>query len=214
MRAGHHEVSLVGAEKLLPHRAAVHGWRGGLNAKWARKRFGPVLCKLQRASLIPSLGGKASDKAQPLPDTPEATEKKASRIRQAATVDEAERYLSEVEELRNFAKENAETLWQQGLADDSRKWLTVHQAIAKQYPSLHAQVLKLREAHKITITTQAAQSTFTAFLARVRGLIDSMPGALAAKVNPSDPDHAREQLERWRDESLYKTLSTAPSVLP
>jgi hypothetical protein len=159
-------------------------------------------------------GGKASDKAQPLPDTPEVTEKKAARIRQAATVDEAERYLSEVEELRNFAKENAETLWQQGLADDSRKWLTVHQAIAKQYPSLHSQVLKLREAHKITITTQAAQSTFTAFLARLRGLIDSMPGALAAKVNPSDPDHAREQLERWRDESLFKTLSTAPSVLP
>ena len=159
-------------------------------------------------------GGKASDKAHPLPDSPEATEKKAARIRQAATVDEAERYLSEVEELRNFAKENAETLWQQGLADDSRKWLTVHQAIAKQYPSLHSQVLKLREAHKITITTQSAQSTFTAFLARLRGLIDSMPGALAAKVNPSDPDHAREQLERWRDESLFKTLSTAPSVLP
>jgi hypothetical protein len=159
-------------------------------------------------------GGKASDKSPPLPDSPEATEKKAARIRQAATVEEAERYLSEVEELRNFAKENAETLWQQGLADDSRKWLTVHQAIAKQYPSLHSQVLKLREAHKITITTQAAQSTFTAFLARLRGLIDSMPGALAAKVNPSDPDHAREQLERWRDESLFKTLSTAPSVLP
>jgi hypothetical protein len=159
-------------------------------------------------------GGKASDKSHPLPDSPEATEKKAARIRQAATVEEAERYLSEVEELRNFAKENAETLWQQGLADDSRKWLTVHQAIAKQYPTLHSQVLKLREAHKITITTQAAQSTFTAFLARLRGLIDSMPGALAAKVNPSDPDHAREQLERWRDESLFKTLSTAPSVLP
>jgi len=159
-------------------------------------------------------GGRASDKANPLPDTPEATEKKAARIRQAATVEEAERYLAEVEELRNFAKENAETLWQQGLADDSRKWLTVHQAIAKQYPSLHSQVLKLREAHKITITTQAAQSTFTAFLARIRGSIDSMPGALAAKVNPSDPDHAREQLERWRDESLFKTLSTAPSVLP
>ena len=159
-------------------------------------------------------GGKASDKAHPLPDTPEATEKKAARIRQAATVDEAERYLSEVEELRNFAKENAETLWQQGLADDSRKWLTVHQAIAKQYPTIHAQVLKLRELHKVTITTLAAQSTFTGFLARLRGLIDSMPGALAAKVNPSDPDHAREQLERWRDESLYKTLSTAPSVLP
>jgi hypothetical protein len=159
-------------------------------------------------------GGKASSKAHPLPDSPEATEKKAARIRQAATVDEAERYLSEVEELRNFAKENAETLWQQGLADDSRKWLTVHQAIAKQYPTLHSQVLKLREAHKITITTHAAQSTFTAFLTRLRGLIDSMPGALAAKVNPSDPDHAREQLERWRDESLFKTLSTAPSVLP
>jgi hypothetical protein len=159
-------------------------------------------------------GGKASDKAQPLTDTPEATEKKAARIRQAATVEEAERYLSEVEELRNFAKENAETLWQQGLADDSRKWLSVHQAIAKQYPTIHAQVLKLRELHKVTITTLAAQSTFTAFLTRLRGLIDSMPGALAAKVNPSDPDHAREQLERWRDESLFKTLSTAPSVLP
>ena len=159
-------------------------------------------------------GGRASDKAHPLPDSPEATEKKAARIRQAATVDEAERYLSEVEELRNFAKENAETLWQQGLADDSRKWLTVHQAIAKQYPSLHAQVLKLREAHNITITTQSAQSTFTAFLARLRGLIDSMPASLSSKTNPSDPDHSRAELERWRDEVLYKTLSTAPSVIP
>ena len=159
-------------------------------------------------------GGKAADKANPLPDTPEATEKKAARIRQAATVEEAERYLAEVEELRNFAKENAETLWQQGLADDSRKWLTVHQAIAKQYPTLHAQVLKLREVHKITITTQAAQSTFTGFLARLRGLIDPMPASLSAKCNPSDPDHSRAELERWRDEVLYKTLSTAPSVLP
>lgn len=159
-------------------------------------------------------GGKASDKAQPLPDTPEATEKKAARIRQAATVDEAERYLSEVEELRNFAKENAETLWQQGLADDSRKWLTVHQAIAKQYPSLHAQVLKLREAHKITITTHAAQSTFTAFLTRLRSLIDSMPASLSAKCNPADPLHSLVELERWRDEVLYKTLSQSPSVTP
>jgi hypothetical protein len=157
---------------------------------------------------------KAADKARPKPETPEATERKASQRRQAATVEEAERYLSEVEELRNFAKENAETLWQQGLIDDSRKWLTVHQGIAKQYPSLHAQVLKLREAHRITITTEAAQTVFVGFLMRLRGLIDSMPGALSAKCNPSDPDHSRLELERWRDEVLYKTLSQAPTVTP
>lgn len=159
-------------------------------------------------------GGKAADKARPKPETPEATERKASQRRQAATVEEAERYLSEVEELRNFAKENAETLWQQGLIDDSRKWLTVHQGIAKQYPSLHSQVLKLREAHRITITTEAAQTVFVGFLMRLRGLLDTMPSALAAKANPSDPEHAREQLERWRDESLFKVLSTAPTVTP
>jgi hypothetical protein len=195
-------VSIVAVHKLVKRGMPLDSIEAA--ESWRDKNTDPTKIK----------GGKASDKANPLPDTPEATEKKAARIRQAATVEEAERYLAEVEELRNFAKENAETLWQQGLADDSRKWLTVHQAIAKQYPSLHSQVLKLREAHKITITTQAAQSTFTGFLARLRGLIDSMPGALAAKVNPSDPDHAREQLERWRDESLFKTLSTAPSVLP
>jgi hypothetical protein len=157
---------------------------------------------------------KAADKARPKPETPEATERKASQRSQAATVEEAERYLSEVEELRNFAKENAETLWQQGLIDDSRKWLTVHQGIAKQYPSLHSQVLKLREAHRITITTEAAQTVFVGFLMRLRGLLDTMPSALAAKANPSDPEHAREQLERWRDESLFKVLSTAPTVTP
>lgn len=155
-------------------------------------------------------GGRASDKAHPLPDTPEATEKKAARIRQAATVDEAERYLSEVEELRNFAKENAETLWQQGLADDSRKWLTVHQAIAKQYPSLHSQVLKLREAHRVTITTQDVKTVIGGFMARWANHIERMPSSLSAKCNPSDPDHALGELTRWV-EGVFKIMSQVPT---
>ena len=158
-------------------------------------------------------GGRAADKANPMPDTPEATEKKAARIRQAATVEEAERYLAEVEELRNFAKENAETLWQQGLADDSRKWLSVHQVIAKQYPSLHSQVLKLREAHKVTITTMDAQRTFTGYLMIIRGELERLAGSLAAKVNPSDPEHAREQIEAALT-GIFKRLNAPPSVLP
>jgi len=42
-------------------------------------------------------------------------------------------------------------------------------------------------------------------LERLTSTVDPM------HVMQSDP---REQLERWRDESLFKTLSTAPSVLP
>lgn len=144
--------------------------------------------------------------------TPEQLEARASKVKRPATIEEAEQYLAELEEMRRFAKENAESLWSQNFPDDSRKWLAVHQSIAKGYPLAHQKVLELRERHKVTITTAEAQATFTAFLSRLRQLCDTMPASLAAKVNPADPDHAREQLETWRDSVLFKSLSQAPAV--
>jgi hypothetical protein len=39
-----------------------------------------------------------------------------------------------------------------------------------------------------------------------------MPQALGSKCNPADPDHAIEQLQLWRDASLYPVLAGAPNV--
>ena len=141
-------------------------------------------------------------------------EQMTAESKKPGTLEEAEEYIADLSNMRRFAKGAAATLYKSGRVEDARKWVNIHQSIARQYPALHKQVLDLRERHRINITTVDAEATFCGYLTRLRGLIDSMPGALAAKVNPSDPDHAREQLERWRDESLFKTLSTAPSVLP
>jgi hypothetical protein len=73
--------------------------------------------------------------------------------------------------------------------------------------------MEAMEKAKRLITTENAQAEFTGFLIRLRAPIERMPTSLSAKVNPTDPDHALEQLTRWVDD-LFKTLSTAPSVLP
>jgi len=141
-------------------------------------------------------------------------EQMTAESKKPGTLEEAEEYIADLSNMRRFAKGAAATLYKSGRVEDARKWVNIHQSIARQYPALHKQVLDLRERHRINITTQVAQSTFTSFLARLRGLIDSMPASLSSKTNPSDPDHSRAELERWRDEVLYKTLSTSPSVIP
>lgn len=111
----------------------------------------------------------------------------------------------------DFAEQEA-TRWRNEDPDLARKWLTLAAQLATRAPAVERQILDALERLRVLITTQDAQATFTEFLVRLRGLIDTMPASLAAKANPSDPDHALEQLTRWRDETLYKTLAGAPDV--
>lgn len=141
-------------------------------------------------------------------------EQMTAESKKPGTLEEAEEYIADLSNMRRFAKGAAATLYKSGRVEDARKWVNIHQSIARQYPALHKQVLDLRERHRINITTANAEATFCGFLARLRGLIDSMPASLSAKCNPADPLHSLVELERWRDEVLYKTLSQAPSVTP
>jgi hypothetical protein len=179
---------------------AAEAWR---HAKYGRLMGGDVTQREQE---------KKAAKVRKAAKTPEAVERAGTRDVSPASVEEAEAYIRDLESMRNFAREAAEGLWQQAMPDDSRKWVAVHQSIAAKYPALHKQVMDLRERHGRTITTEAAQAVFVEFLQRVRSMLDIMPQALGSKCNPADPDHAIEQLQLWRDASLYPVLAGAPNV--
>jgi hypothetical protein len=47
----------------------------------------------------------------------------------------------------------------------------------------------------------------------VRKLLDAAPSALAAKVNPQDPDHSRAIIEDWRN-GVLRTLHRGADAAP
>ena len=127
------------------------------------------------------------------------------------TTERLHRHLDQIHERMDFARKEANR-WLQDDSELSRKWLTLEAQLAAKAPAVERMIQEALDRQKVTITTIDAQSAFTGFLLRLRGLMDTMPSSMAAKTNPSDPDHAREQLEQWRDAVLFKTLSTKPDV--
>jgi hypothetical protein len=130
------------------------------------------------------------------------------------TVEEAEAYLRTLKSNMAIAERTSEQLRKAQLFEDARRWLQVHAGLSKQYPTLHRQVMNLRKEHKLTITTQDAQRTFTVFLHRMRDLAERMPAGLSGRVAPHDPDGARTQLEIWVRDVFCKSLNQHPVVTP
>ena len=128
------------------------------------------------------------------------------------TVEEAETYLRTLKANMGIAERTSEQLRQAELFEDARRWLQVHAGLAKQYPSLHKQVMSLRREHKQTVRAEDAQRAFTGFLVRMRDLAERMPAALSGRVAPHDPEGAREQLEIWVRDVFCKSLNQHPSV--
>ena len=67
-----------------------------------------------------------------------------------------------------------------------------------------ADILELdrSQRQKDLITMAEAEDVVRSYLLPVRDLILSAPSALSARVNPSDPELARLQLEEWVEDGL------------
>ena len=131
---------------------------------------------------------------------------------EVGTVEEAEAYLRTLKRSMRIAEQTSEQLRQAELFEDARRWLQVHAGLAKQYPSLHKQVMALRREHKQTIRAEDAQKAFTGFLMRMRDLTERMPAALSGRVAPFDSEGARIQLEIWVRDVFCKSLNQSPDV--
>ena len=130
----------------------------------------------------------------------------------AGSVEDAEAFLETLKKSLSIAEETSAQLRELGLFEDSRRWLALHSQLSKQFPPLARQIMDLRERMKITVTTKDAQATFNAFLMILRGELERLPGSLASRVNPSDPEHAHTMLDA-AIVGIFKKLNNAPSVM-
>lgn len=58
------------------------------------------------------------------------------------------------------------------------------------------------EADGKTLTIESVQALYGEALLPVRQRLLALPNEAATRVNPTDPEHARAQLQAWVDESL------------
>lgn len=147
---------------------------------------------------------------------PTSPEEQAATIdgegwRGLSAVERIERHREQLESRLDFANAEAHR-WKDTDPELSRKWLALASQLAARAPALESKLADGLERARITVTTQAAQRTFCAFLAMIRGALETAPAGLAGKVNPADQAHAMEILEHWRD-NLFKRLHAAPSVM-
>jgi len=64
--------------------------------------------------------------------------------------------------------------------------------------------LKRRKTEGELVTMQEARSVIRQYLGPMRDILTTAPMALAARVNPADPELARMQLETWSEDSLRR----------
>jgi hypothetical protein len=128
-----------------------------------------------------------------------------------SAIERIERHRGQLEARLDFANAEAHR-WKNADPELSRKWLALASQLAARAPALESKLADALERAKATVQTRDAQATFCAFLAMIRGALETAPAGLAGKCNPSDFEHAREVLEHWRD-NLFKRLHAAPSVM-
>ena len=64
-----------------------------------------------------------------------------------------------------------------------------------------AQAIKNARERGELISLEDAREAVLAPLAAVNDSLIAMPSALCARVNPADPEHARQVLQEWRDQT-------------
>jgi phage terminase Nu1 subunit (DNA packaging protein) len=64
--------------------------------------------------------------------------------------------------------------------------------------------LERREREKELVTMDEAKDVIRQYLGPMREILVTAPMALAARVNPADPELARMQLETWSEDNLKK----------
>jgi len=114
--------------------------------------------------------------------------------------------LQEAREMRRYARAMVGRSNQEGDPESARRWTTLHQQLLARQAPLEVRYRDLLARDRVTILYSEAEATFRNILQDIRVLSSSMPDALAAKVNPADPLHAKRILEEWRDKTLFKRI--------
>lgn len=64
--------------------------------------------------------------------------------------------------------------------------------------------LERRQTEGELVTMEEARNVIRQYLGPMRDILTTAPMALAARVNPADPELARMQLEQWSEDNMRK----------
>lgn len=115
----------------------------------------------------------------------------------ADTIEDAEQFLATLKRSMATAERTCNELRQQGLFEDSRRWMALHSTLARQYPPLAKRINELKIETGDMVKLTAVTATLTAWVTMVRTRLESMPALMAGRVNLVDPIHAQDQLVSW-----------------
>ena len=177
---------------------------------WRRRNGRSKLTSPARAIAATAIVGAITAPAQPPEVIDEmnrrAEELVAEPVKQHTETDSCREALNEQRQLRKHAAAQVARLHHSGDIEASRRWAQTHQQYLAKQVAYERQIRDLMERDRSTMQVEDAERTFRAVLQDVRTLAASMPAALAAKVNPTDPHLAQRLLEEWRDKTLFKAI--------
>lgn len=177
---------------------------------WRQKNGRGRMTSPAKAIAASVIVGAITAPAQP-PEVIDALNRRAEEVieepvKQHTETDSCREALNEQRQLRKHAAAQVARLHHSGDIEASRRWAQTHQQYLAKQVAYERQIRDLMERDRSTMQVEDAERTFRAVLQDVRTLAASMPAALAAKVNPTDPHLAQRLLEEWRDKTLFKAI--------
>jgi hypothetical protein len=121
--------------------------------------------------------------------------------------------LEELAELRAIARRGLADAQAAGDDYSLRSWTLAQSKILAQSAETEETLLAVAKDQGQLLTVGQAREAFGSVLMDVRRLLDAAPSALAAKVNPQDPDHSRAIIEDWRN-GVLRTLHRGADAAP
>jgi hypothetical protein len=121
--------------------------------------------------------------------------------------------LEELAELRTIARRGLADAQAAGDDYSLRAWTLVQSKILGQSAETEERLLAIAQDQGQLLTVGQALEAFGSVLMDVRKLLDAAPSALAAKVNPGDPDHSRAILGGWL-RGVLRTLHRGEEGVP
>lgn len=177
---------------------------------WRQKNGRGRMTSPAKAIAASVIVGAITAPAQP-PEVIDALNRRAEEVieepvKQHTETDSCREALNEQRQLRKHAAAQVARLHHSGDIEASRRWAQTHQQYLSKQVAYERQIRDLMERDRSTMQVEDAERIFRAVLQDVRTLAASMPAALAAKVNPTDPHLAQRLLEEWRDKTLFKAI--------
>ena len=74
--------------------------------------------------------------------------------------------------------------------------------------------LELKEKQGELVSLAAVQEMMNTAMLPMRQRLNALPSEMASKTNPTDPEHARAQLNQWVDQALPLIREQLPKIKP